>query len=140
MTNTANHSHEAYYTKTNFISYRNWGGGGLLDVSKPAKRFHLMHVYPRDHTLKLSLIGFSRMSSALCHVYQNNHGFVNADILSHICLLESSSQPFKYRSSLVVGLSVTWQISIISKIKITYDIIEPVPSQRNRDDNIVNIS
>ena len=61
------------------------------------------------------------------------HGFANADILSHICLLESTSQLFKYRLNLVVGLSVTWQSSIISKIKITYDIIEPVPPQRQEN-------
>ena len=72
-------------------------GGDSLDVSRPAIQFYVIYVNPRDHTLKLSLIGFMFMGDLLCAMY---NGFVNVDILSYICLLENSSDPFINRSSL----------------------------------------
>ena len=39
-------------------------------------QFYRIHVYHRDHELKLSLILASHRWAALCHVYQNNPGIM----------------------------------------------------------------
>ena len=44
-------------------------------------QFYRIHVYHRDHELKLSLILASHRWAALCHVYQNNPGIMVSSML-----------------------------------------------------------
>ena len=101
---------------------------GLLDVSKPAIRFYAIHIILETTSWnRVIALLVSHWWTALCHVYQNKVASFSQYWYPQPHLLKSYSQPFKYPSSLVVGISDTWQIGIISKMKVTYDTIEPVP-------------